>query len=347
MSFLEKRKLLSPEMRLKIAIFLILISTSISVFTQSGRKRSEKRVPEPSQTRDTLPSNRDESHTESDEVLRISSNLVSIPVTVLDNRGRPVVGLKLEEFQLKVDGTREKISELIRSESPVRICLLFDNSSSVTPEREFEKLAAKKFFRQVLRPIDHAAILSISSEPTLEHPFTNDVERLVYVIDSFGKPEGATALLDTISHAAELIRPHNTRKVIVIISDGADTLSATSFDTVMREVQVANSQVYAVQTGYRQHANLRDLVAERRFVELSTQTGGYYFTPHSRAELDEAFARISAELSQQYILSYYANEEKSDGKPHSISVAVTGRDAVNVRFRRGFISTSEKNRPKS
>jgi Ca-activated chloride channel family protein len=270
--------------------------------------------------------------------VRINSNLVTVPASVIDAQGRPVTDLKLEDFELRVDGQPKPISELGSSESPVTLALLFDNSSSLTAAREFEKQAAIRFFRSVLRPTtDLAAIYSISTYPVLEQPLTNDIKTLVRTIEHFGKPEGATALFDAIVQAANYLRPYQQgRKVIVIVSDGADTISDINFDAALQRVQASDCQIYAVQTGHIENANLRDLAAERRLQDFAGQTGGAVYVPKGTGDLDIAFAQISADLAQQYVLSYYPSEERRDNLFRTISVRIVTRPNLRVRARKGY-----------
>jgi Ca-activated chloride channel family protein len=280
-----------------------------------------------------------------EDVVRITSNLVTVPASVVDAQGRAVVDLKLEDFELRVDGQPRPISDLNRSEVPVTLALLFDNSSSLTSAREFEKQAAVKFFRSVIRPIDRAAVYSVATEVNLVQPLTNSVPALVQTVEHFGKPEGATKLLDAIADAATYLRPYPGRKVIVIVSDGEDTLSDLDFDTTLRRVLSADCQVYAVQTkqieyamltGTAGNANIRALAAERRLQDLTAHTGGSIYTPVQTADLDAAFAQISADLAQQYILSYYPTDDNSDGRFRIISLRVSTRPNMRVRARRGY-----------
>jgi hypothetical protein len=93
---------------------------------------------------------------EDDEIIRVESALVPIPVSVTDPQGRAITTLKLEDFTLEIDGKPAEISELSRSMmTPVRLALLFDNSSSVRIAREFEKNSSRKRFgRAVQRRFD-------------------------------------------------------------------------------------------------------------------------------------------------------------------------------------------------
>ena len=280
-----------------------------------------------------------------EDVVRITSNLVTVPASVVDSQGRAVVNLALEDFELRVDGQPKPITELSRAEVPVTLALLFDNSQSLSAAREFEKQAAVGFFRKVIRPIDRAAIYSVSTDVVLVQPLTNNVPALVRTIEQFGKPEGATRLLDAIAEAAAYLRPYPGRKVIIIVSDGEDTLSNLEFDDVVRKTLGADCQVYAVQTkqieymmltGQTSNANLQALAAERRMQDLTSYTGGAVYTPLEVRDLDAVFAQISADLAQQYILSYYPTDERNDGRFRTISLRVATRPNMRVRARRGY-----------
>lgn len=284
------------------------------------------------------------------DLIRVNAALVPIPVSVLDAGGRALTNLKLEDFVLTINGQAAEISDLYRSDTPVRLALLFDNSSSVTQARDFEIKAAKRFFRRVLRPDrDLAALYSVAGITQLEQPLTSDISALLRAIENFAQPQGATALLDGIIESANYLQDFQGRRVIVIVSDGEDTISnlETTLEKVVRTVQAANCQIYVVKTtefenykrtGQRSgSANLRYLAAERRMQELAAQTGGAVYSPIDEVELDDAFSRISAELSQQYILSYYPGDETgSGGEFREISVDVREKANLTIRTRKGY-----------
>jgi VWFA-related protein len=303
--------------------------------------------PTPERRPRTAPDQKDVAN--DDDVVRVESNLVAIPASIVDRQGRAVVDLKLEDFELLIDSEKKTLNALSRSETPVKLALLFDNSSSIDKAREFEKQAAIKFFKKVLRPIDQAALYSVTDEIILVQKLTNDVRRLTQAIESFGKPEGATSLHDAIVQAAFYLKPFQDRKVIVIVSDGEDTTSRIeNFDEALRMVQEAGCQVYAINTKQFEYlaqtgkptgnANIRALIAERRLQEMTSQTGGAVYAPLSNRDVDEAFAQIAAELSQQYVLTYYADEDTRDGKFRAITLRVPARKDLNIRARKGYYS---------
>jgi Ca-activated chloride channel family protein len=271
------------------------------------------------------------------EVVRISSNLVPLPASVVDAQGRAVADLKVEDFELLVDGKAQPIGELSRAETPVSIALLFDNSSSQVGSREFERQAGIRFLRSVLRPVDRAAVFSISTEPELSQPLTNDVKALVRTIENFERPEAAaTALFDTVYKAADYLKPQRTRKVIVIISDGTDTVSDLGFDETMAQLIADDCQVYAVQTGNSDSANLHDPAGVLRLEEFSAQTGGAVYVPRTHEDLTAAFKQIATDLSQQYVLSYYPSGEVRDGRFRLFTLNVKTRPGLRVRTRKGY-----------
>lgn len=285
---------------------------------------------------------------EDDGEIVVDSTLVPIPVSVTDDEGGAVASLKLADFVLKIDGKDAEIGDLSRSETPVRLALLFDNSSSVLIAREFEKKAAIKFFKKVIRPEkDLVALFSVSTYTRLEQPFTKNVSQITAAIEAFPMPEGATALLDGIIKAAEYLKDAEGRRVIVIMSDGVDTISDSTFEQALRAAQLHNCQIYVVKTtdfeNYKRtgqrggNANIRSLEAERRMQDFSAQTGGSVYSPLDERELDRAFSQISAELSQQYILSYYPeNDRGQQGAFRTISLALKNGENLIVRTRKGY-----------
>ncbi len=342
---------------LLLALFVLVANVDPSSMTaaQSGRRKEPvakpQRTPPPgpiaepggsagqsAQSKSDATSKETSDEVDSSDVVRISANLVPIPASVVDAKGYAITGLKLEDFELRVDGHVRQISDFTRAESPVRLAMLFDNSGSLDAAREFEKQAAMHFFRRVMRPVDEAAIYSVATESYLAQPLTNDIRKLEYTIESFGRPKGATSLFDAIVAAAAYLRPHAGRRVIVIVSDGIETTSRVDFETTMQRVLADDCQIFVVQTGLYEGANVRALAAERRMEQLTSQTGGAVYIPRTTRDLEFAFAQIAADLSQQYILSYYAAADLNDGRFHAIDLRVKARSDVRVRARRGYYS---------
>ena len=338
-----------------LVLFLVVIGAG-----QSGRRKEQTTKPakpkpspiaDPTRSERTSvsaqpspsPKSNDPDEIDESDILRISSNLVPIPATVLDQRGVAITDLKLSDFELLVDGQVRPVSEMSRTETPVRMVMLFDNSGSLDFAREFEKRAAIEFFRRVLRKTDEAAIYSVESDSYLAQPLTNDFFRLEQTILSFGKPAGSTSLFDAIIDSTAYLRPYGGRRVLVIVSDGVETTSRADFAQTNQQVLAGDVQIFVVQTGLYDGANLRALAAERRMEELANQTGGAVFIPKTTADLDHAFEQIAADLAHQYILSYYAGDQPRDGRFHSIQLRVKERKQIRIRTRKGYYSRKPAN----
>lgn len=350
-----------------IVLLLILIANAAFAAAQSGRKKASAEAAQPARPRPAieLPETRasiakptptppkvetkPDAVESDDDVITVDSALVPIPVSVTDQNGSAVTDLRLEDFELRVDNVVQPISEIARAETPVRLAMLFDNSSSVSTAREFEIGAATKFFKRVMRPAkDQAALYSVSYPSYQVLKLTNDTKSLIRAIESFPPPASATALFDAIVMASKYLNENNDgRRVIVIVSDGADTISdITDLNQVLREALLANCQIYVVKTTDFENfkrtgrrggsANVFDPIADNRMRTLATQTGGAVYSPLDERELDQAFARIAAELSEQYILSYYPPDSKRDGSFKTLDLTVKSNKNLTVRTRKGY-----------
>jgi Ca-activated chloride channel family protein len=324
----------------------VLLSTGLPVLSQSGRNPKPGKKPgvgpverPGSPSSPSTPSRKSTDEIDEHDIVRISSNLVPIPVSVIDRRGNAIVNLKLEDFELRVDGQVRALADLTRSETSVKLAMLFDNSGSLDAAREFEKQAAIRFFRKVMRSKDEAAIYSIETDSYLAQTLTSDVLRLQHTIAMFARPEGGTSLFDAIVSASTYLRPYTGRRVLVIVSDGIETTSRhTDFDLVVQRVLADDCQVYVVQTGLYEGANLRALAAERRMERITSQTGGAVYLPKTTAQLDTAFDQIAADLAHQYVLSYYPPVDQHDGRMHVLDLSVKTRTDVRVRSRTGYLA---------
>ena len=172
------------------------------------------------------------------EVIRVSSNLVLMPVAVTDAGGQPVLGLKATDFRIEEDGRPQEISQLGDPEQvPLEIALLIDVSSSVSERFAFEEQAATRFLRQVLRPTDRATLFAIDKTPRLEQArATADVATARLLAIKAATGPSPTAFYDTVSAAAQYLAkntPEQHRRVIVVISDGEDNFSNSVRDSAV------------------------------------------------------------------------------------------------------------------
>jgi VWFA-related protein len=163
------------------------------------------------------------------DVIKVDSRLVVVPVSVTDSLGQPVLGLKAQDFQVLEENKLQQIEQISNAEKvPLEIALLFDVSASTDSMFQFELDTASQFLKEVMRPADHATIFTIGERPIMIQS-RDSAEKSQVAIKSIQSTKEQTAFYDSVSYAADyLLRnaPTGSRKVIVTISDGEDTNSA-------------------------------------------------------------------------------------------------------------------------
>ena len=167
--------------------------------------------------------------TPDDEIIKVESRLVVVPVSVTDANGQPILGLTAKDFRVAEENKDQTIENVGNADVvPLEIALLFDVSASTDTMFKFEQETAAAFLKDVMRPNDRATIFTIGAKPVLVQP-RDTAERSISNIKSIVPTKEFTAFYDSVSAAAEYLRknaPNGTRRVVVVISDGEDTNSS-------------------------------------------------------------------------------------------------------------------------
>lgn len=275
-------------------------------------------------------------------VIRVRSNLVSVPVSVTDASGRAVLDLKSEDFRIEENGREEHVARLAEpGVTPLEMALLLDVSGSVRARFEFERQAAARFLRRILRAEDSLTIISIEQRPNLIQSRTTDIEAALRALTLIEPTESTTAFYDAVVMAAHLLRraqAAESRRVQVVISDGEDN-DSESFDLrdTLREVQQADCIVYCINPAASSlRLNMVSAEGQRVMSALAGPTGGTAFVPAKDEELDSIFGRIAVELRAQYLLEYYSSDQRGDGNFRQIVVRTPNRPDLRIRARQGY-----------
>jgi Ca-activated chloride channel homolog len=181
------------------------------------------------------------------EVVRVTSNLIVVPVSVTDANGLPVMGLQASDFRLEEDGRVQQVTQLGDPEQvPLDIALLVDVSSSVTERFSFELQAATSFLKQVMRQGDHATLFAIDRTPRLEQPPASaDVATMKLLSFRAATGPSPTAFYDTVVTAARYLAantPERSRRVMVVISDGEDNFSNSVRDSAVAAFRASQNE---------------------------------------------------------------------------------------------------------
>jgi Ca-activated chloride channel family protein len=310
------------------------------------------------------------------DVIKVNSNLVMVPVSVIDAMGQPIHGLQVNDFRLDEEGRQQQIVEIGNPDQvPLDIALLFDVSSSVSNKGffAFQQKAAAAFLKQVLKPADRAAVFTITDQPRLVEPLASSevaTARLL-TIPAATSPV-PTAFYDTVVAAAKYLNEKSAdrhRRVILVISDGDDNFSSLIRDLtvaevradqkgestpaaarqnllvrrqravaeVQRAVQQADVAFYSINPGGPSvHLNLISTRAQNDMASIAQSTGGTAFVPDSDKDLERVFGEVAAELRGQYLLQYYSNSQAPGVQFRRIAVGLPARPELRVRARQGY-----------
>lgn len=277
----------------------------------------------------------------SDNTLRVDVKLVNVFVTVTDKTGAPVGSLTKDNFKLFEDGVPQNISVFAReSELPLSIVLAIDTSLSTRKDLKLEIQSARKFSHDILRQQDALALYQFSEIVEELVPFTSDVTRIDRGIDRV-HVRSATALYDAIYLGADALMKRQGRKVMVLITDGGDTVSQVKYAEALREAQIAEAIVYPIIVVPIEASAGRDLGGEHALIQIARDTGGKFYYASSLNQLDEAFRRISDELRTQYLLAYYPARRLANSDFRKIDVEINSPevDELRGRHRSGYYTS--------
>jgi Ca-activated chloride channel homolog len=288
-------------------------------------------------------SNRAES--DDDTSFKVDVKLVNVFVTVTDEHGTPVGNLNKENFTIFEDGKPQKISVFGKeSELPLSIVLDIDTSLSTRKDLPLELASARRFAHTIIRPVDALSLYDFSEVVSQDLPFTSDLKAIDRAIDH-PRTGAATALYDAIYLGAEALENRQGRKVLVVITDGGDTVSQMSYQEAVRSAQQAEAIVYSIIDVPIEASAGRDTGGEHALIQLSEDTGGKYYYASSISQLDQAFHAISDELRTQYLLAYYPSQRLADSDFRRIEIKLAGvPESANykARHRAGYYTSKSR-----
>jgi VWFA-related protein len=320
-------------------------------------------MPSPSPT----PRTREELPQDSDEVIKVDTNLTNIFFTAADRHKRFISNLKAQDIRVLEDGQPQEIFTFQTNiDLPLSLAILIDTSISEERTLPDEKEAARAFLESMLRNKDEAAILSFTGETTLEQGFTGSVERLRRAIDRVefvpptgyvgggvivnGTPPisgtnqalaGSTAIWDAVwATSEELIgtSAEHTRRAIILLTDGQDTSSRLKMDEAIESAQKADALIYAIGIGDRYTFN----VNEGALRKIAEKTGGRAYFPQHERDLRDAFAQIQKDLREQYLVAYSPINKARDGSYRKIEIQIVNPELrqqnLKLNYRAGYFA---------
>ncbi len=275
--------------------------------------------------------------------LRVDAALVLIPAQVTNGLGVAITGLHKDDFRLFEDDVEQKITYFAKDDAPISIGLLFDTSGSMRNKMHRSSEAAARFFKTA-NPEDEFFLVEFNERPKLAVAFTTDAEDLNARI-SHARPFGRTSLLDAIHLALRQMKnARNSRKAIVILSDGGDNRSRHTVTEIKSAMWESDVQLYAM--GIFDNADSRKRPLEEQhgpqlLNDLAQQSGGRHFPVKNLDELPAISAEIGTALRNQYLFGYSSTNPSKDGKYRQVKLTVAPpNDTLDLRtyYRRGYYS---------
>jgi Ca-activated chloride channel family protein len=278
---------------------------------------------------------------------RAHADLVLIPVTVTDDVNRFVLGLQKEDFQLFEDGVEQNVSLFSGEDAPLSVGVLFDKSASMSYKLGSSRDAITQLLN-ALNKEDEAFLVEFADLATLSVGFTGNTAEIRSALKN-AQASGMTALLDAVNTGlVEMKEAKNSRKAIVVVSDGGDNRShytAAQIESLVREADV---QIYAMgvfEPVFSSALTPEEISGPRLLSEIATQTGGRAFAAAVPGDMPSVATRIAVELRNQYVLGYYPKNKSRDGKYRNVEVRVAPPPGLGsplkVHWRLGYYAPSQ------
>lgn len=295
---------------------LAIIITSLPSLQAQTSPRTNKK----NQTRPQPKSGESQEVSEGD-VLRVTTNLVTIPVSVRALNGTYLFDLRKEEFLVYEDGVQQEIGQFSSVERPFSVVLLIDTSSSTEADLARIKDAVHAFIAQ-LRPLDSVLPVLFAGQvvPLLQKPTTNRVI-LRDTIDKAQTDRGnnGTRLYDAIDFAYQTLSRVPGRKAIILFTDGDDTWSTATMRTTLCKTPELDALIYPIHYGTSASTNY--------LKALASETAGRFYQADNTETIKRSFVEIAEELRRQYDVGYYPKTTSPHPEARRIKVEVQRPDA--------------------
>jgi Ca-activated chloride channel family protein len=272
-----------------------------------------------------------------DTVLHVDVKLVSVFVNVTDKNGAVVGGLAKDDFHVTEDGRPQDIAVFERqSELPLNLTLAIDTSGSVKKDMAEEADAAHRFVHAILRQQDQMSLLQFATDVKELSGFTNNIGQIDRGLERLHS-DYATALYDAVQLGAEGLGKKDGRRVLILVSDGGDTASSTSYQQAQESALRNEVMIYSIIDVPIAASAGRELGGEHALITLAEQTGGKSFYVGDGG-LDKAFARVSDDLRTQYLIGYYPHNQEPGRQFHRLLVTVprAATESFNIRHKSGY-----------
>lgn len=269
--------------------------------------------------------------------IAVDVDLVVFNVSVTDNKGRQVAGLRANDFRILEKGRLQEIKTFSTNDVPASIGLIIDNSGSMTNKR-VEVINAALVFVGASHPDDEMFAVNFNENAFLglppSIPFTGQRSLMRSALVN-SAPVGLTALYDALAMGIEHLKGGTRdRKALVVLSDGGDNSSGRRLDDVLEIAKRSNATIYTI--GIYDESNLdRNPRVLRRISDL---TGGKAYFPNSLKDMEAVWLEIAGTIRNQYTIGYHSNNPGRDGLFRKVEI--TAGRGRQVTTRDGYFAST-------
>jgi Ca-activated chloride channel homolog len=277
------------------------------------------------------------------QTIKVDVDLTLVNATVLERlHGRVVTDLKPADFEVWEDKIQQSIEYFSEEDAPISLGVIFDISGSMKEKLPVARDAAVSFLKTG-NPDDEYFLVEFNSRPQVTQDFTTDITRLQNHL-MFTPAGGMTALFDAAYLGLQKLRDGtNTKKALLLITDGVDNHSRYTFANVRDFVKEQDVELYAIGIDSDYYSFGEGQAGRALIEELTDLTGGRAFFPNSVYELPDICTKIALELKNQYVLGYRSTNGVKDGKWRKISLKVhapPGMPDMIIRGKAGYYANT-------
>jgi VWFA-related protein len=258
---------------------------------------------------------------------------VFISTTVTDSYGRPVQGLRKQDFRLLQDGIEQDLSEFFVEDGPISVGVVLDASASVRNKFAEARRTVGEFL-DLSTPGDEFFLVTFSDQPELVRGFTTEPQEIEADL-AVVQPKGWTALYDAMVLAINhMKRASQKRRVLLVLTDGGDNNSRYSEGEVKNLIRESNVRILSISV--QGHTPVLD--------KFAAESGGRAYQVHKLEELPEVAAAAGTEAHAQYVLGFIPADGPRDGKYHAVKVEVVPPVAdprLHLSWRRGYYGPTQ------
>jgi Ca-activated chloride channel family protein len=273
-----------------------------------------------------------------DRSMRVSVNMVLVPVSVTDMMNRPVLNLQKDDFSLFQDEQPQKLEFFTTEDAPISVGLLLDLSKSMTSKFDMERAAVSEFFRNANEQDDYF-VITFADRPKLVTGATQSIDTIQSNL-AMQTPDGNTAMFDAISEGADRMRAaKHGRKALLIISDGGDNHSRHHMKQIKKLLQDSDVEVYAIGIfDIGPFKTVEEALGRKWLSQITDATGGRTLTVDNKDKVPGAAAAISREIRNRYVLGYRPIESQT-AERRKIRVQVASAatsSAIHAHYKSGY-----------